>query len=79
MAGAAASTPPLSVPHATLSAFPLVEECAVQNYKVIWVQDGEPKRSTVAYDRPSADDRAARLEQEAGVTDVRVVEVKPGE
>ncbi|MBB4984993.1 hypothetical protein [Streptomyces nymphaeiformis] len=51
----------------------------MQNFKVTWVQAGEPKRSTVAYDRPSADDRAARLGQEAGVTDVQVIEVKPGE
>lgn len=69
----------MSVPHATLSAFPLVEERAVQNFKVTWVQDGEPKRSVVAYGKSSAESRKAELEREDGVTDVEIVEVKPGE
>ncbi|WP_185893450.1 hypothetical protein [Streptomyces sp. WAC08241] len=51
----------------------------MQNYKVAWVQDGEPKRSGVAYDKPSAEDRKARLEQEDGITDVQIIQVKPGE
>ncbi|WP_204116760.1 hypothetical protein [Streptomyces sp. CS081A] len=51
----------------------------MENFKVAWMQDGEPKRSTVAYDRPSAEDRKARLEREAGVSDVKIVKVKPGE
>ncbi|MGA5869286.1 hypothetical protein [Streptomyces cinereoruber] len=51
----------------------------MENFKVVWLENGEPKRSTVAYDRPSAEDRVARLEQEAGVTDVKVIKVKPGE
>lgn len=75
----ASSYPPLSVPHATLSAFPLAEEHVVQNFKVTWVQAGRSMRSGVAYDKPSAEDRKARLGQEDGVTDVQVVEVKPGE
>ncbi|MFF8840517.1 hypothetical protein [Streptomyces sp. NPDC015130] len=51
----------------------------MQNYRVTWVQDGREKRSGVSYDQPSAESRKARLEQEDGVTDVRIVPVKPGE
>ncbi|MFH8627790.1 hypothetical protein ACH4A8_38885 [Streptomyces vietnamensis] len=51
----------------------------MQNFKVTWLQDGTPMQSGVAYDKPSAEGRAARLEQEGGVSEVRVIEVKPGE
>ncbi|MFC7794606.1 hypothetical protein [Streptomyces cinereoruber] len=51
----------------------------MENYKLTWKKDGEPKRSGVAYDKPSAEDRKTRLEQEDGVTDVQITKVKPGE
>ncbi|MFC8008707.1 hypothetical protein [Streptomyces cinereoruber] len=51
----------------------------MQNYKLTWKKNGATKRSGVAYDKPSADHRKARLEQEDGVTDVQVIKVKPGE
>ncbi|MFF6844723.1 hypothetical protein ACFY8X_39035 [Streptomyces tanashiensis] len=42
------------------------------------MQDGQPKRSGVAYDLPSAEHRKARLKQEDGVTDIEIVPEKPG-
>lgn len=70
---------PLSVPPATLVSFPLVRECVMRNFRVLWLLDGREVRSGVAYDEPSAEARRVALEGEAGVSEVRVVEVKPGE
>ncbi|MGW8366131.1 hypothetical protein ACWGK1_37000 [Streptomyces wedmorensis] len=52
----------------------------VQNYRVTWTRDGEPKRSGVAYDLPSAEHRKTLLElqKEDGVADVEIVPEKPG-
>ncbi|MFI0929692.1 hypothetical protein ACH4TP_38075 [Streptomyces sp. NPDC021012] len=50
----------------------------MQNFRVTWTQDGQPKRSGVAYDLPSAEHRKVRLEQETGVADVEIVPEKPG-
>ncbi|MGW6248055.1 hypothetical protein [Streptomyces roseolus] len=51
----------------------------MKNFRVLWLQDGREMRSGVAYDEASAEARKRVLESEAGVSEVRVVEVKPGE
>ncbi|MFD6360167.1 hypothetical protein ACFWFX_09970 [Streptomyces roseolus] len=51
----------------------------MRNFRVLWLENGREMRSGAAYDEASAEARKARLEQEAGVSEVRVVEVKPGE
>lgn len=51
----------------------------MRNFRLLWLQKGREMRSGTAYDKASAEARKAALEQEAGVSEVRVVEVKPGE
>ncbi|UPZ27597.1 hypothetical protein MUK60_07095 [Streptomyces sp. LRE541] len=51
----------------------------MKNYGITWTDaDGVPHASGVSYDKPSADHRKQRLEEE-GATDVKIVETKPGE
>jgi hypothetical protein len=55
------------------------EDDPMQNYALTWTDpDGRPRASAVAYDKTSADERRGELE-DAGCTDIEIVEVKPGE
>ncbi|NUQ95203.1 MAG: hypothetical protein HOY79_01125 [Streptomyces sp.] len=48
------------------------------NYALLWTDpNGVPRSSAVAYDEKSADRRKAELE-DAGCTEVEIVETKPG-
>ncbi|MEF9521239.1 hypothetical protein [Streptomyces sp. RB13] len=51
----------------------------MRSYGFTWTDpDGTPRASAIAYDRVSADRRRKELEQ-AGVTDIDEVPVRPGE
>jgi hypothetical protein len=51
----------------------------MQNFALLWTDpDGRPRASAVAYDKTSADERRAELE-DAGCTDIEIVSVKPGQ
>jgi hypothetical protein len=51
----------------------------MKNYALTWTDTtGTPRASAVAYDEKSADKRRRELE-DAGCTDIEIVEVKPGE
>lgn len=50
----------------------------MKNFKVKWTEDGKERTSVVSYSESSAEKRKQQLEA-AGATNVRVVQVKPGE
>lgn len=51
----------------------------MKNYALTWTDPGgTPRASASAYDQPSVNRRKAELE-DAGCTDIEIVEVKPGE
>ncbi|UXY24940.1 hypothetical protein N8I84_41605 (plasmid) [Streptomyces cynarae] len=51
----------------------------MQNFALAWTDpDGIPRSSAVAYDKPSADRRKRDLE-DAGCSDIQIVETKPGQ
>lgn len=51
----------------------------MENFRVKWSAGGEEHTSAVAYDRATAEERKAELEQQDDVSAVRIVPTKPGE
>ncbi|WP_316784380.1 hypothetical protein [Streptomyces sasae] len=52
---------------------------AMQNFALTWTDaNGTRRASAVAYDRRSADQRRAQLD-EAGATQIKIMPVRPGE
>ncbi|MFJ7990262.1 hypothetical protein [Streptomyces sp. NPDC096351] len=53
----------------------------MESYRLTWAKDGHDVRleSAVTYGKTAAEDYKARKAKEAGVTDVQIVPVKPGQ
>jgi hypothetical protein len=51
----------------------------VKSFRVLWTEDGQERRSAVAYDATCAQERVNELEARVDVSNVRSVLVKPGE
>ncbi|MEU7032018.1 hypothetical protein AB0A60_35635 [Streptomyces sp. NPDC046275] len=46
----------------------------MENFKITWVQDGEPRESTVSFSRTAAETYLPDYQARPGASDVRIVE-----